>query len=77
VKYFNSIRTTEEKAEIEELPHTKNMNADDLDKLMSKNPGMHAGQSTMTVPTEEISRINSSGKSSRDETLIGTLKISI
>ena len=71
------IRTTEEKVEIEELPHTENMKVDDLDQLMFKNLGMNARQSTMTVSAEEINRIKTSGTSSRDDSLNGKLKISV
>ncbi len=71
------IRTNEEKAEIEELPYPKNANVNDLDKLMHEKLGMASRQSTMTISSEEIARLNSSGSSWRDETLNGKLKISV
>lgn len=71
------IRTTEEKAEIEELPYPKNASVNDLDKLMSEKLGIASRQSTMTVSPEEIARLKSSGSSLRDETLNGKLKISV
>jgi hypothetical protein len=43
---------------------------------MHKSLGFAAGQSTMTVSAEELSRLKSSGDSSRDKSLNGKLKIS-
>lgn len=71
------IRTTEEKAEIEELPYPKNASVNDLDKLMSEKLGVASRQSTMTVSSEEIARLKSTGRSRRDESLNGKLKISV
>jgi hypothetical protein len=71
------IRTTEEKVEIEELSYPKNASVNDLDKLMSKNLGGGAQQSTMTVPAEEIDRLRSSGDSFRNDSLNGKLKITV
>lgn len=71
------IRTIEEKAEIEELPYPKNASVNDLDKLMSDKLGLASRQSTMTVSSDEIARLKSTGNSLRDETLNGKLKISV
>jgi hypothetical protein len=71
------IRTTEDKVEVEELPYPKNASVGDLDKLMSKNLGVGARQSTMTVSVEEISGLKSSGDSHRDYSLNGKLKITV
>jgi hypothetical protein len=70
------IRTVEEKAEVEELPYPQNASVTDLDNLMHKNLGLGAHQSTMTVSAEELSRLKSSGDSSRDGSLNGKLRIS-
>jgi hypothetical protein len=43
---------------------------------MRKNLGFGAQQSTMTVSADELSRLKSTGDSSRDESLNGKLKIS-
>jgi hypothetical protein len=71
------IRTIEEKVEIEELPYPANASVADLDKLMHKSLGFSAGQSTMTVSADEVSRLKSGGGSSRDESLNGKLGISV
>lgn len=71
------IRTTEDKAEIEELARAKDMQAEALDKLMREKLGMPAGQSAMTVSADEINRIKSLGNSSRDDSLNGQLKMSV
>lgn len=70
------IRTTEDKAEIEELPHTKGMQIEALDKLMSDNLGMGARQSSMTVSSEELRQIKTTGSCGRDQMLNGTMKMS-
>jgi hypothetical protein len=70
------IRTVEEKVEIEELPYPENASVADLDKLMRKSLGFAARQSSMTVSTDELSRLKSGAGSSRDETLNGKLGIS-
>lgn len=70
------IRTTEDKVEIEELPHTKGMQIEALDKLMSDNLGMGARQSSMTVSTEELRQIKTTGSCGRDQMLNGTMKMS-
>jgi hypothetical protein len=71
------IRTIEEKAEIEELPYPKDASVADLDKLMHKNLGFGARQSSMTVSAHEVSSLKTTGDSSRDETLNGKLRISV
>jgi hypothetical protein len=71
------IRTVEEKVEIEELPYPANASVNDLDSLIRKNLGFAARQSTMTVSADELSRLKSAGSSSRDDTLNGTLRISV
>lgn len=70
------IRTTEDKAEIEELPHTKGMQIEAIDKLMSDNLGMGARQSSMTVSSEEIRQIKTTGSCGRDQMLNGAMKMS-
>jgi hypothetical protein len=71
------IRTTEDKAEIEELPHTMGMQIEALDKLMSDNLGMGAMQrSSMTVSREELRKIKTTGSCGRDQMLNGTMKLS-
>jgi hypothetical protein len=71
------IRTVEEKIEAEELPYPANASVADLDKLMRKSLGFAARQSSMTVSADELSRLKSSGGSSRDESLNGKLAISV
>ncbi len=71
------IRTVEEKVEIEELPYPKEASVTDLDKLMHKNLGIGARQSTMTVAAHDVSKLRSTGESSRDETLNGRLRMSV
>ncbi|MGA8204089.1 MAG: hypothetical protein WB812_06180 [Woeseiaceae bacterium] len=71
------IRTTEEKVEIEELPYPKGGSVKDLDDIMFENLGVGSRQSAMTVSPEEISRMKSTGSSWRDESLNGSLKISV
>jgi hypothetical protein len=71
------IRTIEEKAEIEELPYPANASVTDLDSLMHTSLGYSARQSTMTVSADELSRLRTSARSSRDETLNGTLRITV
>jgi len=71
------IRTIEEKAEIEELPYPKDASAADLDKLMHKNLGFGARQSSMTVSAHDVGSLKTTGDSSRDDTLNGKLRISV
>jgi hypothetical protein len=71
------IRTVEEKVEIEELPYPKDASVTDLDSLMRKNLGLGARQSTMTVSAYDVSKLRSTGESSRDDSLNGTLRISV
>ncbi len=71
------IRTVEEKVEIEELPYPANASVADLDSLMRKSLGFAARQSTMTVSADELSRLKSADRSSRDDSLNGKLRITI
>lgn len=71
------IRTVEEKVEIEELPYPTNASVTDLDKLMRKNLGFAARQSTMTVSDYELSRLKAADGSSHDDSLNGKLRISV
>jgi hypothetical protein len=71
------IRTTEEKAEIEELPYPKEGGVENLDKLMRKNLGFGARQSTMTVSEFDVGSLKRAGETARDETLNGKLRISV
>ena len=70
------IRTTEDKAEIEELPYTKGMQIEALDKLMSDNLGMAARQSAMTVSSVELRQLKTTGSCGRDQMLNGVMKLS-
>ena len=69
------IRTVEDKVEVEKLPYPENASAETLYKLMNENLGVYAGQATMTVSADEISRIKTGRKSSRDKTLNGKLSV--
>ena len=71
------IRTTEEKVETEELPYPANANVTDLDRQMRKSLGFAARQSTMTVSADELSGLKSADRSSRDDSLNGTLRITV
>ena len=71
------IRTAEDRVEIEELPYPENASVADLDKLMHKNLGVGARQSTMTVSAEDMRSVRSTGRSSRDDSMNGKLRISI
>ncbi|MGH8613786.1 MAG: hypothetical protein ACREYF_17650, partial [Gammaproteobacteria bacterium] len=71
------IRTAEDRVEIEELPYPENASVADLDKLMHKNLGVGARQSTMTVAAEDMRNVRSTGRSSRDDSLNGKLRISV
>jgi hypothetical protein len=71
------IRTVEEKVDIEELPYPAKASVADLDMLMHKSLGLGARQSTMTVGPDEVSALKASGSSSRDESLNGSLKITV
>lgn len=71
------IRTTEEKAEIEELPYPQKESVSDLNALMSQKLGGVSRQSTMTVSSYEIATLKSSGNSGRDGSLNGMLRISV
>lgn len=70
------IRTTEDKVEIEELPHTKGMQIEALDKLMSDNVGLGVGRSSMTVSSVELRQLKTTGSCGRDQMLNGAMKIS-
>jgi len=70
------IRTTEDKVEIEELPHTKGMQIEAIDKLMSDKVGLAVGRSSMTVSSQELRQLKSTGNCGRDEMLNGEMKIS-
>lgn len=71
------VRTVEEKVEIEELPYPANASVADLDSQMRKSLGFGARQSTMTVSADELGRLRTTDRSSRDETLNGTLRITV
>jgi hypothetical protein len=71
------IRTTEEKAEIEELPYPKADAVGELSKLMHKSLGMRAQQSSMTVSEFDVGSLKRTGESTREETLNGKLRISV
>jgi hypothetical protein len=71
------IRTAEEKAEIEELAYPEGNGVEHLDKLMHKNLGFAARQSTMTVSSYDVDALKRTGQTSRDETLNGKMKISV
>jgi hypothetical protein len=71
------IRTTEEKVEIEELPYPVNADVADLGGQMRKSLGFAARQSTMTVSADELSRLKSADRSSRDDSLNGSLRITV
>jgi len=71
------IRTVEEKVEIEELPYPTNASVTDLGRLMRKNLGFSARQSTMTVADFELSRLKAGDASSHDDSLNGKLRISV
>lgn len=70
------IRTVEEKVEIEALPYPANASVADLDRLMRKNLGAAARQSTMTVSAIDVHGLKTTGTSSRDDSLNGKLRIS-
>jgi hypothetical protein len=59
------------------LPYPKDASVTDLDSLMRKNLGLGARQSTMTVSAYDVSKLRSTGESSRDDSLNGTLRISV
>ena len=69
------IRTVGDKVEIEKLPYPENASAEILHNLMNEKLGVYAGQATMTVSADEISRIKTGGESSRDQTLNGKLSV--
>ena len=71
------IRTTEDKAQIEQLPRSESATVRDLDRLMRENLGPMALQSTMTVSDVEIQKLRSSGASWRDDSLNGKLSITV
>lgn len=71
------IRTTEEKAEVEELPYPKEASMEGLGKVMFEKVGPASGQSTMTVSPVELARLKSNGHGGEDRSLNGTLKISV
>ena len=71
------VRTIEEKAEIEELPYPKADAIEELSKLMQKNLGYRAQQSTMTVSEVDVSSLKRTGETSRDDTLNGKMRISV
>lgn len=71
------IRTNEEKVEIEELPYPKNASISNLDQMMTEKLGVASRQSSMTVSPETIAMLESTGRSARDKTLNGELKISV
>ncbi len=69
------IRTVKDKVEIEKIPYPENASAETLYELMNEKLGIHAGQATMTVSGNEISRIKTDGKSPRNQTLNGKLSV--
>lgn len=71
------IRTIGEKAQIEELPYPKEGGVENLYKLMRKNLGVGAQQSTMTVSEIDVGSLKRTGETTRDETLNGKLRISV
>jgi hypothetical protein len=71
------IRTIEEKTEIEELPYPKDADTAALDKLMHKNLGFGARQSSMTVSAQDVGSLKRTGETDRDESMNGKLKISV
>ena len=71
------IRTSGDKAEIEKLPYPDGASVETLGSLMYRNLGTAGRQSTMTVSGTDIYRLKSSGKSSRDASLNGQLKITV
>jgi hypothetical protein len=71
------IRTTEDKAEIEELPYPKADAVAELGKLMHKSLGYAARQSSMTISAFDVDALRTKGETSRDETLNGKLRISV
>ena len=69
------IRTVEEKVETEQLPYPANATMNGLDSIMFKNVGFQAQESTMTVSSEELRQLKTSGESWRDASLNGKLRI--
>lgn len=71
------IKTTEENVEIEKLLYPEDASIKTLDSLMNENLGFASRQSTMTVSKSVINHIKSTGKSRRDDSLNGKLKITV
>lgn len=69
------IRTTEEKAEIEELQYPKNATDGGLNELMYEKLGTYAQNVTMTIDADEVRQLKSSGNMQGNESLNGKLKI--
>lgn len=69
------IRTIEDKVEVEKLPYPDDASVETLYKLMNERLGVYAGQATMTVSADEISRIRSGARSTRDRALNGKLSV--
>jgi hypothetical protein len=71
------IRTTEDKAQIEQLPRPENASVRDLERLMREKFGPGAHKGTMTVSDTEIQGLKSAGNSWRDESLNGKMSITV
>jgi hypothetical protein len=71
------IRTTEHKAQIEQLPRPESATVLDIDRLMVEKVGPMARKGTMTVSDVDIQQLRSSGASQRDDTLNGRLSITV
>lgn len=71
------IRTAEDQAQVEKLSRPDNATVRDIDRLMREKLGPMALQSTMTVSNGEIQKLQSSGDSSRDDSLNGKLSITV
>lgn len=69
------IRTIEEKVEVEELPYPANASVADLDRLMRKNLGFGARQSTMTVSDYDLGKLRAGADTSRDDSMNGKLRM--
>jgi len=71
------IRTLEERVELKELPYPDNASVADLDRLMDANLGVARRQSKMIVSAEDLRWLKVKGRSGRDDSLNGKLRMRV